>query len=131
LIILLAGIAKAQLPDIIPQPVEMKAGLSPQDKFKIDQHTVILISDNTLKPSAQFLADYILKYYKLNLKIVSKQENIKNTSLINLIVNSQLDTNTDKYFISVLKNQINTKSASPKGIFYAIQTIIQLLPLSP
>lgn len=130
LIILCAGLVKAQLPSIIPQPVELKAGMYPQDKFKIDKRTIILISDTTLKPSAQFLADYILKYYKLNLKIVSNLEDVKSSNSINLVVNQKLYTNTDKYFISVLKNQLNAGAASPQGIFYAAQTIIQLLPVT-
>ncbi|WP_084286631.1 beta-N-acetylhexosaminidase [Pedobacter nyackensis] len=130
LIVLCTGIVQAQLPAIIPQPVELRAGLFPQDKFKIDTHTSILISDNTVKPSAQFLANYIFKYYKLKLKIVNSPEHIKNAQSINLVVNKQMYTNADKYFVSVLKNQLNAGSASPQGIFYAVQTIIQLLPVT-
>lgn len=131
LIILFTNIVSAQLPAIIPQPVELRAGTYPQDKFKIDKQTVILISNNTLKPSATFLADYILKYYKLNLKIVSNLDYVKSSNSINLVVNQKLYTNTDKYFVSVLKNQLNAGAASPQGIFYAVQTIIQLLPVNP
>lgn len=129
--ILCTSIVSAQLPAIIPQPVELRAGKYPLDKFKIDSKTVILISDHTLKPSADFLANYVFKLYKLNLKIVSNLKTVKNTNSINLVLNQKLYTNADKYFVSVLKNQLNAGAASPQGIFYAVQTIIQLLPVTP
>lgn len=120
------NIAQAQLPSIIPQPVELKAGTFPEDKFNIDKNTVILISDAAAKPSAQFLADYILTYYGLKLKITGSLE--KTDQSINLVINQKLYTNADKYFVSVLKNHLNASSASSQGLFYAVQTIIQLLP---
>lgn len=117
----------AQLPHIIPQPVELRPGAFPQDKLTIDENTFIFITDTVAKPAAKFLSDYLAKYYHLNLSI-SSNPNIKSKSSINLSVDSRLYPNPDKYFVSVLKNQINAGSASEQGIFYAVQTIIQLLP---
>lgn len=128
---LLINIAlKLHAQHIIPQPVEIRPGTFPKDKFTIDKSTVIFINDTIAKPSAQFLSDYIAKHYNLRLKISSEPEEIKNASTINLIINSALYTNPDKYFVSVLLNAINSGSPSKEGIFYAVQTIIQLLPVA-
>ncbi|SMD00449.1 beta-N-acetylhexosaminidase [Pedobacter africanus] len=118
---------QAQLPHIIPQPVELRPGKFPQDKFTIDKNTIIFITDTTAKPAAKFLSDYIARYYHLYLNI-STNPDTKTKSSINLVLDSRLYPNPDKYFVSVLKNQLNAGSASGQGIFYAVQTIIQLLP---
>ncbi|TCC99060.1 beta-N-acetylhexosaminidase [Pedobacter psychroterrae] len=123
-------ISSAQLPNLIPQPVEMRQGLFPKDKFIIDKHTVILISDGSAMSSAQYLADYISKYYNLSLRVTSDPEQVNGTHTINLVINKKLYTNADKYFISVLLNKINAGAASKEGLFYAVQTIIQLLPVA-
>ncbi|WP_371328258.1 beta-N-acetylhexosaminidase [Pedobacter sp. ok626] len=127
--LLIINNTEAQLPAIIPQPVQMRPGLFPQDKFTIDKNTVILISETSLSPSAKFLADYIFKYYNLKLKITNDLEAAKNAHSINLVLNQKLYTDIEKYFVSVLKNQLNAGASSPQGIFYAVQTIIQLLPV--
>lgn len=127
--LLIINNTQAQLPAIIPQPVQMRPGLFPQDKFTIDKNTVILISETSLSPSAKFLADYIFKYYNLKLKITDDLEAAKNAHSINLVLNQKLYTDIEKYFVSVLKNQLNAGASSPQGIFYAVQTIIQLLPV--
>jgi hexosaminidase len=121
--------SQAQLPNLIPKPVEIRPGAFPNDKFIIDKNTVIFISDTIAKPSAQFLSDYIAQHYQLNLRISTNPDDIKNVKAIQLIVHKKLYPNPDKYFVSVLSNMINVGSPSKEGVFYAIQTIIQLLPV--
>lgn len=117
--------------DIIPAPVEMNPGSSPSEKFSINKNIVIFINTSEAKPSAQFLSDYIYKHYNLRLPIVTELAKIGPRRSINLIIDHELYPNADKYFVSVLTTTINAGSPSPQGIFYAVQTIIQLLPLSP
>lgn len=122
---------KLNAQDIIPAPVEMNPGLSPNEKFSINKNIVIFINTIEAKPSAQFLSDYIYKYYNLRLPIVTELMKIGPRRSINLIIDRELYPNPDKYSLSVLSTTINAGSPSPQGIFYAVQTIIQLLPLSP
>jgi len=129
LLIILSFKLSAQ--DIIPAPVEMRAGSMPNEKFSIDKNTVIFINTSQAQSSAQFLSDYISNHYNLRLEIITEITKIGPRRSINLIVDSTLYPNPDKYTLSVLPTTINVGSPSPQGIFYAIQSIIQLLPSQP
>ncbi|QNR83118.1 beta-N-acetylhexosaminidase [Pedobacter riviphilus] len=117
----------AQEINIIPQPVQLRPGLYPTDKFKIDNQTIIFITDDKAMNSATFLAEYLFKHYKLNLKISNTAED-GNKNSIKLVLSDQLYTNPNKYFVSVLSTTLNAGASSEQGLFYAVQSIIQLLP---
>ncbi|WP_344850340.1 beta-N-acetylhexosaminidase [Pedobacter jeongneungensis] len=119
----------AQEINIIPQPVQLRPGLYPTDKFKIDNQTIIFISDNKAMNSATFLAEYLFKHYKLNLKI-SNTAGDGNKNSIKLVLSDQLYQNPNKYFVSVLSTTLNAGASSEQGLFYAVQSIIQLLPVT-
>lgn len=124
----LCQVTRAQLPDLIPKPVEIRPGLFPDDKFILDKNTIIFVNDTLGQPSARFLADYIARYYQLNLRISADLKDLQNAKAIHLVISKKLYPNPDKYFVSVLLNTINAASPSKEGLFYAVQTIIQLLP---
>ncbi|MFD0940668.1 beta-N-acetylhexosaminidase [Pedobacter boryungensis] len=131
ILILLIGFAfklSAQQINIIPKPVEVRPGTFPSDTFTIDKNTVIYATTKNTLNSAQYLADYIQKYYNLKLKITDKPNEVSKSKMITLVVNDQLYTNPNKYFVSVLSSTINAASSTEQGLFYATQSIIQLLP---
>jgi len=117
----------AQEVNIIPRPVELRPGTFPTSKFRISKSTTILITDSAAINAANFLKDYITRYYNLDLKISSNPKGI-NGNTITLTISDQLYKNPDKYFVSVLASTINAGASSERGLFYAVQTIIQLLP---
>jgi hexosaminidase len=117
----------AQEVNIIPQPVELRPGAFPSDKFKLNNSTTIRILDSTAVNAAIFLKNYIANHYNLNLEISNKLVKTKGNA-INLVISDQLYKNPEKYFVSVLSSTINAGASSPQGLFYAVQTIIQLLP---
>ncbi|KLT65757.1 beta-N-acetylhexosaminidase [Pedobacter sp. BMA] len=116
----------AQEVNVIPQPVELRPGTFPTSKFRINKSTTILVTDSAAINAANFLKDYITRYYNLNLKISSNTKDIKGNT-ITLVLSDQLYKNPDKYFVSVLASTINAGASSEQGLFYAVQTIIQLL----
>ncbi|MFA6276326.1 MAG: beta-N-acetylhexosaminidase [Pedobacter sp.] len=120
----------AQQVNIIPQPVELKPGTFPKDTFTIDKNTVIFAITKGAENSAHYLADYIQKYYNFKLKVIDKIDEVAKAKTITLVVNNQLYANPNKYFVSVLSSTINAGSPSEQGLFYAVQSIIQLLPSS-
>lgn len=131
LILLLLSIAfglnlSAQEVNIIPQPAYVKVEAN-KKPFTIDSKTQIVVVDSSLTNSANSLNDYLQKYYKLKLNITNVTP-AKN--FISLILNTKIGEFNDAYLLSTLDNEISIAGTSKPGIFYGIQSLIQLLPTS-
>lgn len=117
----------AQEINIIPQPVSVSPGLEPKNAISIDSNTVIYTPNEKSLKSAQFLANYLDKYYSLKLKI-SKGANYKGKSIFLSVVPIE-QSKPHQYFINTdVKDVLTVVSNTEQGLFYATQTIIQLLP---
>lgn len=114
----------AQEVNIIPQPVSIKTGLS-TEKFIIDKSTEIISSDS-LSNSALFLQSYIQKYYDLKLRINPNSTSKKN--IIKLEIVTRLLKSSNEYELVSNYDQTIIYANSENGLFYGIQTLIQLLP---
>ncbi|WP_316747496.1 beta-N-acetylhexosaminidase [Pedobacter gandavensis] len=132
----LNSFAQYPAPALIPQPVEMKTGKA-TDNFTIaNQRTQVFISDSSLRPSAEFFINFVKKHYFLELTLTTLADaNRKN--VINLIQESpasmalaKTPDNPERYKLDVLNVAVTIRSPSPAGVFYGIQTLIQLLPPS-
>ncbi|MFA6334591.1 MAG: beta-N-acetylhexosaminidase [Bacteroidales bacterium] len=125
---------------IIPEPVKVVTG---DDTFNIGNNTLIVAPGEDQLRSAAFLNSYISKYYGFKLEVVSKAPKAKsskggNLQFINLSVSdigysyagfSPSDLKKEgAYALSVKEGVANLKGANPQGLFYAVQTLIQLLP---
>jgi hexosaminidase len=118
----------AQEVNIIPKPVSVKPGNFPEEKFTIDKNTVIGITNEKSRNSANFLADYLLKHYNLKLKISNQTKDLGNQTIM-LVCDQKVGYKPGQYFISVITKKImNAGASSEEGLFYAVQSIIQLLP---
>ncbi|HEV3414995.1 MAG TPA: family 20 glycosylhydrolase [Puia sp.] len=111
---------------IIPEPVSTQWQ---QGQFTLNASTVI-VADITDKPSVQFLNDYLKKLYGVHLTVAAAKPA---TNYIALTRGGAADaTNPDgRYHLDVTLNQIQITAPTGPGIFYGMQTLIQLLPLSP
>lgn len=116
----------AQEVNIIPKPVEIKLG-KPEDQFIIDSNTTITSLGSLAKNSADFLADYIFKYYHIKLKISTQSKGVKGKTIM-LVVSDHLVKQQYGYSISVNPTMLGVGAISEEGLFYAVQTIIQMLP---
>ncbi|MBC8032907.1 MAG: beta-N-acetylhexosaminidase [Chitinophagaceae bacterium] len=117
----------AQEPDIIPRPVEIKSPAQP-GKFMITTSTSIVLQGAGLEQSADFLKDYLRTYHGVNLSVV-KNAKTKNAILLNY-------ERTNKaipggYKLEVKSGSIKISGDNEEGVFYGIQTLIQLLPVAP
>ncbi|HMI05483.1 MAG TPA: beta-N-acetylhexosaminidase [Pedobacter sp.] len=126
--LLLFTTSKAQLPAIIPQPVELRINAA-GDKFTIDNGTLILVSDTALIRSAVYLKDYLLKYYGITLHTDVYAANEKKKNTIRLIRTASTALNPGQYMLNVLNKNISINAPTDEGIFYAVQTLLQLLPV--
>ncbi|WP_316738113.1 beta-N-acetylhexosaminidase [Pedobacter aquatilis] len=114
----------AQEVNIIPQPayLQVEANKKP---FTIDAKTQIVVVDSALINSANFLNDYLQKYYKVKLNIT----NVTPTkNFINLILNTRISEFDNAYILNTLDNGISIAGSSQAGIFYGVQSLIQLIP---
>ena len=121
--------AQNQAVNIVPVPVEMK--LKPGN-FTIDENTVILIGarDYGLKQSGQFLADQLKFAGGPDVKVTGLND--ENKGLKGAIV---LDFSKKKgklpeegYKMVVTPGRITITADSGAGVFYGVQTLLQLLP---
>ncbi|MGE5106337.1 MAG: family 20 glycosylhydrolase [Sphingobacteriales bacterium] len=121
--VLTAFIAKSQQLLIIPQPVETAVQ---KGKFILSPATVIVMSDELQEPSVDFLNSYLKTYYSFSLK-TAKQAKANFIKLGVKVFIRQPDK--DGYDMTVAPKSIDISGDTYNGTFYAIQSLIQLLPL--
>jgi len=117
---------------IIPEPVSTQWG---QGTFNLNSNTVIVAIDS-FRSSAEFFNDYLKRLYGLHLTVVDMtQKPSPGTNYILLtIVNRTTVPESptgDTYRLLAQKNAIIIAGLNAQSVFYGIQTLIQLLPLSP
>jgi hexosaminidase len=111
----------AQNISIIPEPAEMHS--TNNGSFSIQPSTKIFVGKGTEK-SAAFLEQYLKKYYALDLKRSVSEGN----NMIVLKYTGPKETREGSYVFQSGQKQITITSADSAGIFYGIQSLIQLLP---
>ncbi|RYG21135.1 MAG: beta-N-acetylhexosaminidase [Chitinophagaceae bacterium] len=119
----------AQEINIIPKPVTVVPNAFNKESFRIDNNTVIGIVNAKEQNSANYLADYLLKHYKLKLKISKEGEDFQGNSIL-LHINDNDGLKPGQYTINVrAKDMMLAIASSEEGLFYAVQSLIQLLPV--
>jgi len=116
----------AQEINIIPQPVYIKVEAI-KKSFTIDAKTQIVVVDSSLLSSANFLINYVQQYYNLKLNITSVTPT---KNFISLILNTRVSEFDDAYLLNTLDDGVSIIGTSKPGVFYGIQSLIQLLPTS-
>ena len=126
--------AQAQPVAIIPEPVSTQWH---DGHFVIDEHT-LLIADDQDQPSVSFFNDYLQRLYGLRLHVAGPGGQ-PSSGYIRLIRTPAADGGASgnatspegQYTLQAKPDNITISSPTGPGIFYGIQTLIQLLPLSP
>lgn len=110
---------------IVPRPISVK---SLGGNFTISPSTSI-ISDKKTTLSAIYLDDYVGTYYHFKLRKGKKEKTFN--SIVLRLDKDYPDSTTGAYSLNCSGNKILISSRNPEGIFYGIQTLIQLLPVNP
>lgn len=127
LILFLTNLLSAQeniLP-IIPQPsqVSIKSGY-----FKLSPQTKIVYNDETLKSDVEWFNDYLKKYYGFKLETVA--EDPKSGTFISFEKPDFEAGAKEKYNMDITENEVSILAEGEgAGFFYALQTLIQLIPV--
>jgi hexosaminidase len=107
---------------IIPQPTKLVVS---NGRFSISSKTQIVLAGSGLEKSANFLNDFLQKFYGLKLNIVSKGD-FKNNIVLNYF---KMDYPiAGAYKLNVNKDGVLLDGDNATGTFYGIQSLIQLLP---
>jgi hexosaminidase len=126
-VLLFAAFAGAQEVNIIPKPT--RAETQP-GSFVITPTTSIVLSETGLERSAQFLNDYMQHFYGFRLPVIKNgrsQKNNKNNIVLDI---EQIDHPIPgAYAMIITPNGIEIGGSGSLGTFYAIQSLIQLLPM--
>ncbi|MDA9627702.1 family 20 glycosylhydrolase [Flavobacteriaceae bacterium] len=105
-------------PSIIPKPLSQKIG---NGSF-IFNNDVAIVSE----PKLQEVSNYFTLYLKDNYNFELSNNN--STKKITFKIDDSIN-NDEGYELNVSKNNITVKSKHTKGAFYAVQSLLQLLPL--
>lgn len=118
-------ISKKDTYGIVPKPIEMTLGTK---TFDLSNNTkmYLLNNDSLLYHSIAYFNLSIKKFFGKEMVAISSEFHHNNA------INVSLDTTLkeEEYFLNISSDCINIIGGSPKGVFYAFQSLIQLLPIS-
>jgi hexosaminidase len=110
---------------IIPQPVSVKQPRIAA-KFNITPATQIVLEGSHLQASADFFNDYLQQFYLFRLKVVKKATG---NNVIRLNYKRLDKPIPGAYQMTVDNKGVYIGGDNETGVFYGIQTLIQLLPV--
>jgi len=124
-VILLGGCASEpnQEVNIIPQPQQVTVA---DGGFSLSPKTVINVvkGADDLTPACTFMSTFVERSFGRPLSIVNGE---MKRDAINITVDTSMKT--DAYDLTVGKKAIDIKSGSSKAVFYAMQSLRQMMPL--
>ncbi|NNV55001.1 beta-N-acetylhexosaminidase [Limnovirga soli] len=116
----------AQEINIIPQPASLKQGTG---SFTISATTKIILAGSGTEKSAAFLNAYLKAYYGFELSTTKAKLPWKNAIVLNY---DRMDNGLPgAYNLTVDKEKVYIGGDNEQGVFYGIQTLLQLLPVQP
>lgn len=131
-IITLMFSCKEQIPRPVVRIIPLPAEITDQEGvFKVTPATKIGISSGSfqMRQIASFLTSHTQKYFGITNEVTALQIPEKGSVLLKL--DETLNLGKEDYHLTVTPENINIEAASPNGLFYGIQTLIQLMPPSP
>lgn len=124
---------------LIPEPQQLYLR---EGKFLIDGQCIILAKDGTLGPEADFLQRKLVELSGVRVPIAKDRDVAKDIKRVNLnILNNdnlswekcldkEMEINKlgrEAYILNISKQNISVSGMSAAGVFYGIQTLLQLM----
>jgi len=119
--------SKSTVENLIPKPLSVTSG---EGIFEITTETAIYIEGDTAKimPVAQSLADKLKPSTGLTIPIWTFKGERKAGNIYLAVTGNDTALGDEGYELSISKEFTKVTANKPAGLFYAIQTIRQLLP---
>ena len=108
--------------NIIPLPKEMSVDTTKH--FILDKNTVFCVTNDSARNVAEFFAKKIRISTGYDFKIVNNAE--KNAIVLNILPEAPIAN--EGYNLSIEGDILSANASSAAGLFYAMQTFMQLLP---
>jgi hexosaminidase len=122
LLVCFSGFSQTKTVTIVPEPMQLTMNTG---SFSFDKSTII-VARKSAQHEADMLNVYLNKLYGFTLPVKeAKPSNTANTIVFQL--NNSGDRK-DGYQLSVTDHQIVISSVGNQGLFYGVQTLLQLLP---
>lgn len=117
----------AQNINIIPQPkkVEVKTG-----NFLINEKTALFYNDPQLKFLADYTSETIKSLTKFQLAVKSSSGTNSKTQSLNLLLDEKTNTVKEGYLLNVSSKEVTIKAVTSQGLFYGVQSLLQLIPVN-
>jgi hexosaminidase len=109
---------------IIPKPAEITI-LPGVDSFAVTPKTVIVIGDKSLQPSVDFFNEYLKQVLGFQLKTAKKLP-VGNAIALSVHKDGRV---SGAYKMDINKRSVVVNGEDESGVFYAMQTLLQLLPV--
>lgn len=120
----IVGFAQKQLP-LIPQP---KSLIQKEGNFTLNQGTLILIGNSESDNEISLFNQFLKTGFGFELITTTNSKSPLNT--IQILVENPNDAKNGEYELNVSTTQIQIIAKSNLGLFYAFQTLQQLLPVA-
>ena len=120
--LLVCMFANAQEVSIIPQPTSVT---KKEGSFSISAKTTLQIKNAGQQKAANFLNKYLQEFYGFQLKVTVGNGAKNAISLVNTNSNAPKGT----YTLESSSNGVVINGANEEGVFYGVQSLIQLLPI--
>ncbi|MFZ1527498.1 MAG: family 20 glycosylhydrolase [Ferruginibacter sp.] len=116
--------------NIIPAPVSLKMD---KGSFTIDNNTSILVNGPQFDQAGRYLLEKIKDLYGIQLQLIDYKTSMrvrlnKDVKTIRLALDETADGREGAYTFSVTDRGVQVVSQNGSGIFYGIQTLLQLMP---
>lgn len=116
----------AQQVNIIPQPKELALN---SGQFTITSKTAVLFNAENLKFLAEYTAGMIKSTANIETAVVSQAGTNVKAKAINLMIDPAAATAKEGYMLDVTERSITVKAQTAQGVFYGVQSLLQLIPL--
>jgi hexosaminidase len=126
LLLLNVSLCFAQAFNIIPTPVKLKTETG---TFTISASTQLILNDSGEQQTADFLNDYLQRFYGFKLNIVKQAST--NFVRLNTLRFIKTPDSPGHYTFGVKPESISIEGDSYQGTFYGMQTLLQMLPVTP
>ncbi len=113
---------------IIPKPTSI---VYSNQYFTFNKETQICFNSESISKEAFFFQEKLegISNCKIKMPAISDKKNIEgNVIRLTISPKGDLEENQESYRINIAENEIEILAPSPKGIFYGIQSLLQILP---